>query len=247
MQPAEKTVDLIIPSKDDGMGLYEMRKKKRGMFIRILLSLLKLHLWFWGIIALFSLLYIFVNPPMTPLMLERHLVREYKWHKRYFIPLKRIPQRSIRMIITLEDANYYKHWGFDWKAVQTAMDKNRRSGRIKLGGSTISNQLARTIFLDTHRNYLRKYLEIQVTLIMECIMSKDRMLELYVNYIEWGKGIYGIDTASRHYYGCGIDSLGTDRTMKLVSILTNPVSYTPQTYYKSWSARQRYLRLQRVY
>jgi monofunctional glycosyltransferase len=174
-------------------------------------------------------------------------VRGYEWHKRYYIPLNKIPKRSARMIMILEDPNFYSHWGFEWKAVQKAWERNQRSGRIRFGASTISNQLARTLFLTTHRNYFRKYLEVQITVIMEITMTKRRMLELYLNYIEWGKGIYGIETASRFYYGCSVKSLGPERTMQLVSILTNPIKYSPQTYYRSRSATQRYNMLQRIY
>jgi len=224
-----------------------MKKKKKSLIYRILKLILRVHLWFWGVIALLCLVYQFVNPPITPLMLHRYLVRGYDWHKRYFIPLDRIPKRKYLMIMMLEDPNFYKHWGFEWKAVQTAWEKNQKSGRIRFGASTISNQLARTLFLTTHRTYFRKYLEVQITVIMEIIMTKDRMLELYLNYIEWGKGIYGIDTAASHYYGTGIRSLSQEQTMQMVSILTNPLKYSPQTYYRSRSASQRYQILQRYY
>ncbi len=224
-----------------------MIRKKKSLFARILLFVLRLHLWFWGIVAFMCIIYQFVNPPFTPLMVQRYLFRGYDWHKRYYVPIKKIPKRSVRMIMVLEDPNFYRHWGFEWKSIRKAWEKNQRSGRIRFGASTISNQLARTLFLTTHRTYFRKYLEVQITVIMEIIMSKRRMLELYLNYIEWGKGIYGIETASRYYYGTGIKSLGAERTMQLVSILTNPVKYSPQTYYRSRSATQRYNMLQRIY
>ncbi len=203
------------------------------------------HLWFWGIIAFFSLLYSVINPPLTPLMAQRYLIRGYDWHKRYYIKLEDIPSRTVQMTLALEDPNFYKHFGFEWQMMKQAWKRNQKSGRVRFGASTISNQVARTIFLTTDRNYLRKYLEVQVTVIMEVLMSKDRMLELYFNYAEWGKGIYGIDTASRYYYDRSCANLGSSQSMKLVSILTNPVKYTPQTYYQSPSARQRYRNLQK--
>lgn len=224
-----------------------MRKKRKSLLGRVIKFVVRAHLWFWGIIAFFCLLYQFVNPLITPLMIHRYVFRGYDWHKRYYIPLKKIPKRSARMIMILEDPNFYRHWGFEWKSIQKAWERNQRSGRIRFGASTISNQLARTLFLTTHRNYFRKYLEVQVTMIMEITMTKRRMLELYLNYIEWGKGIYGIDTASRYYYGTGIRNLGAERTMQLVSILTSPIKYSPQTYYRSRSATQRYNLLQRIY
>ncbi len=225
-----------------------MKKKKNKSFIvKVLGFVLKIHLWFWGIIALLCVIYQFVNPPVTPLMLHRYFIRGYDWHKRYYKPIKDIPKRTVRMIMILEDPNYYKHFGFEWRAVQKAWERNQRSGRIRFGASTISNQVARTIFLTTDRNYFRKYLEIQITVIMEVIMTKRRMMELYLNYIEWGKGIYGIETASRYYYGKGIRKISPDQSMRLVSILTNPVKYSTKTFYKSRSASQRYNMLQRIY
>lgn len=222
-------------------------KRKRSLFKRVLLFIIRLHLWFWGIIAFFSILYSFVNPPVTPLMLQRYLVRGYDWQKREYARLEDIPKSTVNMAITLEDGNYYEHFGFDWKMVKEAWSKNRTAGDIRFGASTISNQVARTIFLTTDRNYLRKYLEVQVTLIMELIMTKDRMLELYLNYVEWGRGIYGIQTASLHYYGTGCNNLSLNQSMKLVSILSSPIKHTPQAYYLSRSARQRYDMLQRYF
>lgn len=220
-------------------------KRKRSFITRVLRFVWKAHLWFWGIVALLSIVYSFVNPPVTPLMLQRYLIRGYTWHKREFIRLERIPKRTVNMTIALEDGNYYKHFGFEWKMVKEAWQKNKKSGRIRFGASTISNQLARTIFLTTDRNYLRKYLEIQATLIMEIIMSKDRMLELYLNYVEWGKGVYGIETASRHYYGTSCRNLSRDQSMRLISILPTPIRYSPNQL--SASARQRYRMLQRYF
>ena len=175
-------------------------KAKRPILVRIARFVLVVHLWFWGIIAALSLLYSVINPPVTPLMIQRYLVRGYPIRSREYIPLKDIPKRTQNMLIAIEDGNFYKHFGFEWKMVKEAYQRNQKAGRIRFGASTLSNQLARTLFLTTDRNYLRKYLEVQVTVIMEICMTKKRMLELYLNYVEWGKGVYGIETASRYYY-----------------------------------------------
>ncbi len=151
------------------------------------------------------------------------------------------------MLIAIEDGNFYKHFGFEWRMVREAYERNKKAGKIRFGASTLSNQLARTLFLTTDRNYLRKYLEIQVTVIMEVCMTKKRMLELYLNYVEWGKGIYGIETASQYYYGTRCNNLSREQSIKMISILTNPIKYSPQTYYKSASARQRYQLIQRYF
>ncbi len=220
-------------------------KRKRRFISRVLRGILFAHLAFWAVIALLCVIYSFINPPLTPLMVQRYLVRGYDWHKRHYIALENIPPSTVKMAVMLEDGNYYRHFGFEVKMLKEAWQRNQKSGKIRFGGSTISNQLARTIFLTTDRNYLRKYLEIQATVIMEAIMTKDRMLELYLNYVEWGQGIYGIDTASRHYFGTGCRNLGRDQSMRLISILTTPIKYSPQ--HLSASARQRYRMLQRYF
>ncbi len=222
-------------------------KRKRSLPVRILRFVFLCHLWFWGIVAGLSLIYGFVNPPLTPLMVHRYIVRGYPIYKREYIPLKNIPQRTQNMLITVEDGNYYKHFGFDWKMIHEARERNRKAGKIRFGASTISNQLARTLFLTTDRNYVRKYLEIQATVLMEVFMTKKRMLELYFNYVEWGKGVYGIETASVAYYGKSTARLNREQSMRILSILANPVKYTPHTYTSSASARQRYQLLARYH
>ena len=222
-------------------------KRKHSLGYRIARTVVLIHLWFWGIIAVLSLLYNIVNPPLTPLMLQRYLIRGYPIRKRHYVKLEKIPVSTQKMLVAIEDGNFYKHFGFEWKMVQEAFEKNRKAGKIRFGASTISNQLARTIFLTTDRNYLRKYLEVQITVIMEVCMSKKRMLELYFNYVEWGKGIYGIDTAARYYYGKSCGSLSRTQSMKLISVLTNPIKYSPQNYHRSASARQRFNLLQRYF
>lgn len=222
-------------------------KRQHSLGYRIFRTIVRIHLWFWGVVAFLCLLYNVINPPITPLMLQRYLIRGYPIKKRYYVNLEKIPNSTQRMLVAIEDGNFYKHFGFEWKMVREAYERNQKAGKIRFGASTLSNQLARSLFLTTDRNYLRKYLEVQVTVIMEVCMSKKRMLELYFNYVEWGKGIYGIDTASRHYYGKGCSRLSRSQSMKLISILTNPIKYSPQSYSRSASARQRYNLLQRYF
>ncbi|MDD3096340.1 MAG: monofunctional biosynthetic peptidoglycan transglycosylase [Candidatus Cloacimonetes bacterium] len=223
------------------------KAKKRSVIVRFFRFVITLHLWFWGIIALLCLVYSFVNPPLTPLMIQRYILRGHPIYKREYIPLEKIPQSTQQMLIALEDGNYYKHFGFEWSMVKEAYAKNKRAGKIRFGASTLSNQLARSLFLTTSRNYFRKYLEIQVTVIMEIVMTKKRMLELYFNYVEWGKGVYGIETAARAYYGKSAAKLNRNQSMRLIVILTNPIRYSPHTWSNSASARQRMQLLQRYF
>ncbi|HNQ44387.1 MAG TPA: biosynthetic peptidoglycan transglycosylase [Candidatus Cloacimonadota bacterium] len=180
-------------------------------------------------------------------MVQRYIWRGYPIYKREYIPLKNIPERTQAMLITVEDGNFYRHFGFDWEMIRIARERNRKAGKIRFGASTISNQLARSIFLTTDRNYLRKYLEVQATVIMEVFMTKKRMLELYFNYVEWGKGVYGIETASLAYYGKSTARLNREQSMRMLSILSNPVKYTPHTYASSPSARERYQLMNRYH
>jgi monofunctional biosynthetic peptidoglycan transglycosylase len=222
------------------------KRTRHGFIKKAARWLLFVHIWYWGIIAILCVLYSFVNPPITPTMLQRYLVRAYPISKRDYIPLERIPKISIAMLITLEDGNFYEHHGFEWGMIKEARKKNKAAGKIIFGGSTLSNQLARTLFLTTDRNYLRKYLEAQATVIMELIMTKNRILELYLNYAEWGKGIYGMETAARHYYKCSAEDLGKEQTMRLLSVLSSPIRYNPESYAASPSARAR-MQLLRTY
>lgn len=223
------------------------KRKRRNILVRILRVLLFSHFWFWGIVAGLCILYSFVNPPVTPLMIQRYIVKGHPIYKREYIKLAKIPKQTQNMLIALEDGNYYSHFGFEWKMVREAYAKNKKAGKIRFGASTLSNQLARSLFLTTRRNYLRKYLEIQVTVIMEIIMTKKRMLELYFNYVEWGKGVYGIETAARAYYRSSAAHLNKTQSMCMLSILTNPIKYTPHTWAKSASARERMRFLQRYF
>jgi len=180
-------------------------------------------------------------------MIQRYLARGYPLYKRHYIPLERISKQTQNMLITVEDGNFYTHHGFEWQMLKEAYHKNKKADKIRFGGSTLSNQLARSLFLTTDRNYLRKYLEAQATVIMELIMSKDRILELYLNYVEWGKGIYGIQTAARAYYMTSAEDLNKEQSMRLISILSNPIRYTPHTYSASASARARMQLLMRYF
>ncbi|HCM14613.1 MAG: monofunctional biosynthetic peptidoglycan transglycosylase [Candidatus Cloacimonadales bacterium] len=223
------------------------KKNKRSIFSKVLRFILYAHLWFWGIVAALSLLYNIINPPVTPLMIQRYIVRGHPIYKREYIKLEKIPQRTQDMLIALEDGNFYQHFGFEWKMVKEAYQRNKKAGKIRFGASTLSNQLARSIFLTTDRNYFRKYLEVQVTIIMEITMTKKRMLELYFNYVEWGKGVYGIETAARAYYGKSTSRLNRSQTMRMISILSNPIKYTPHRYANSASARERMRFLERYF
>lgn len=145
-----------------------------------------------------------------------------------FIPLNRIPKSVVKMVVIAEDCNFYRHNGIDLEGIMIAIEKNLKIGNMKYyGGSTISQQVARTMFLLPEKSFFRKYLELIITLEMELILGKDRIIELYLNYAEWGKGIFGISSASKYFFKKGIHSLSFEEAARLVAILPNPRIYSP--------------------
>ncbi len=221
--------------------------KKNSLLKRIGIFILKLHLWFLGIIFILIMLYNFINPPITTLMIQRKIIRGYpvKWVK--FIPLGSIPKKTYSMLVNLEDSNFAEHWGFNIDQIKHAYKVNKRRHKIKLGGSTITNQLARTLFLTTDRNYLRKYMEFWISGELELLMPKRRILELYLNYIEWGKGTFGIEQASLQYYGKSVSKLNREQSIRLVTIVPNPIRYNVNNFNRNRILRHRYSVLKTYY
>jgi monofunctional biosynthetic peptidoglycan transglycosylase len=144
------------------------------------------------------------------------------------------------MIIRVEDGSFFTHHGVLLSAFKNAWQLNKRFGKPVYGGSTITMQTARTLFLNPEKSYLRKYLEILIALEMELILGKDRIFELYLNYAEWGKGIFGIEAASRHHYKKSVLGLSTDQAIRLVTLLSSPIKYTPYTLHKNGILQSRY-------
>jgi len=222
--------------------------KKGGLLSSIILSvtifILKALLYFHGafffIVLLFSILYSFVNPPVTSLMLYRKLFFNHNIRPVEYLPLKKIPAKARRMAVRIEDYKFYNHHGIDLEAIVHAYRLNKRIGYTRYGGSTITMQLARTLFLIPNKSYLRKYLESLMAIEMDLIMKKDRILELYLNYVEWGEGIFGISAASSFYYKKKPYELSTDELRKLFTILPNPLKYNVENFWKSRIMYKRY-------
>ncbi|WP_137719611.1 monofunctional biosynthetic peptidoglycan transglycosylase [Methylobacillus flagellatus] len=130
-----------------------------------------------------------------------------------------------RAVIASEDAKFLEHQGFDWEGIQKAYEKNLKKGRIVAGGSTISQQLAKNLFLSTQRTPWRKLEEAFITLLLEKMMSKRRILEIYLNVIEWGNGVFGAQAAARHYYGISASQLSPYQSARLAAMVPNPRYY----------------------
>ena len=153
---------------------------------------------------------------------ERHADARlaYRW-----VPYDRISVQLKRAVIAAEDAKFVEHEGFDWEGIQQALDKNTRKGRVVAGGSTITQQLAKNLFLSAQRSYWRKAEEALITLMLEAILDKRRILELYLNVIEWGDGIFGAEVASRHYFGLSSAALTAEQAARLAAMAPNPRYY----------------------
>ncbi len=206
-----------------------MAKKRRSQRFIFLISLLILPL----------LLYFLFVPDVSKLKREspkKTALMEYRQKeskekgKRFRInqiwaPLSNISPYLVKAVLIAEDDKFWIHEGFDYEAIQKAIEKDIKAGKFKFGGSTISQQLARNLYLSPAKNPLRKMREAIITWRMERVLSKRRILELYLNLAEWGNGIFGAEAASRHYYGKPSSELIPQEAARLAAVLPNPRRY----------------------
>jgi monofunctional biosynthetic peptidoglycan transglycosylase len=210
-------------------------------FIRSLVVLvLCCHAALFLLILAASLALLRGNPHVTALMIYRSMTVHQKPQPIRFVPLRQIPRAARTMVIRLEDYRFYSHHGIDLGAIREAWSINNSMGRTAVGGSTIPMQLARNLFLTPRKTYLRKYMEALIALELTLILPKDRILELYLNCIEWGRGVFGIGAASAYYYRTGVGGLGLDEFRRLATIITNPLRYDVQSFSRSAQMSQRY-------
>lgn len=173
------------------------------------------------------------NPKITALMKQR-IDEAKKKGKKYkinqiWIPLSKVSPYLVEAVIVSEDASFFSHSGIDWYEVKESVRKNYERGKIVRGASTITMQLAKNLFLSTSRNPFRKLAEILITLRMEQKLSKNRILEIYLNVIELGDGIFGVESAARKYFGKSASELTLEESARLASIIPSPLKYTPNS------------------
>jgi monofunctional biosynthetic peptidoglycan transglycosylase len=196
---------------------------------RILLLLLVLALVYQAWIAAHIAWWINHNPATSAFMEDRLEVMQSKNPKaklrHQWVPYKNISTHLKQALIVSEDDKFVDHEGFDWEGIQKAYEKNLQKGRIVAGGSTISQQLAKNLFLSTQRTPWRKGEEVIITLMLEAMMSKERIFEIYLNTIEWGNGVFGAEAAARHYYGVSAAQLSPQQAAKLAAMVPNPRFY----------------------
>jgi monofunctional glycosyltransferase len=145
--------------------------------------------------------------------------------KQQYVPYERISVQLKKAVIASEDANFSYHEGVDWEAIERAYEKNRRAGKPVRGGSTITMQLAKNLFLSESKSYWRKGEELIISYMLETVLDKERILELYLNVAEWGVGVFGAEAAARHHFGVAASQLSVGQAARLASMLPNPRFY----------------------
>lgn len=198
----------------------------RTWMLRILAGLVALTVLYHFLIVFYIIRYRSVNPEMTAMMEQRAseaesegeaVKREQTW-----VAYDRISQNLVRAVLAGEDSRFFDHSGFDWEEIEKAIEENIEKGEFKRGASTISQQLAKNLFLSTSKNPVRKLHEALITWEMELILGKRRILEIYLNVIEWGDGIYGAEAAARAYFNTSAASLSADQAAFLSAMIPNP-------------------------
>ena len=172
-----------------------------------------------------------IDPPTTAVHIQRRLqawIHHTPYHERYtFIPLSQISPGLQHSVIAAEDARFYQHHGFDWHAIQLAAEEDMEGGRTR-GGSTLTQQLVKNLFFGTGRSFLRKGAEATLVPVAEVILGKQRILELYLNVVEWGPGIYGAESACRYYDRTSARNIGREQSARLAALLPAPLKRRPE-------------------
>lgn len=197
---------------------------KRALLALIALFLLY-QLWLFGWVLYWK----WFNPDMTSFMeirlAELRLKDPQAQLKKQWAPYAKVSNHLKRALIAAEDGKFVGHDGFDWEGIQVAISKNEKKGRFVAGGSTISQQLAKNLFLSPSRSIWRKGEEAVITVMIEILWDKKRILEVYINVIEWGNGVFGAEAAARHYYGIGAGQLGPEQAARLAGMVPAPRFY----------------------
>ena len=184
----------------------------------------------WSLAALILVAARWINPPITAVHMERRLeawIHHTPYHQRYkFVALNQVAPDFQHAVIAAEDGRFYQHHGFDWHAIQIAAEDDMKGGRLR-GGSTLTQQLVKNLFFGTGRSILRKGAEFTLVPVAELVLGKRRILELHLNVVEWGPGVYGADSACRHYYGISARNIGREQAARLAAILPLPLKRRP--------------------
>lgn len=185
----------------------------------------------WLLAALLLLAARWIDPPTTAVHIERRMqawIHGTPYRERYqFVPLNQISPELQHAVVAAEDARFYQHHGFDWHQIQIAADEDMEGGRTR-GASTITQQLVKNLFFGTSRSFLRKGAEFTLVPVAELVLGKQRILELYLNVVEWGPGVYGAEAACRYHYKIEAKSIGREQSARLAAILPAPLKRKPE-------------------
>ena len=197
----------------------------KWIFLGPLIAVLLLQLYFFLQICWWTQF----NPSSTSFMREQLAILREKnpkaTLKHQWVPYQRISNHLKRAVVASEDANFADHDGVDWVALEKAWEKNNRRHKVVGGGSTITQQLAKNLFLSGSRSYLRKGQEMIIAFMLEAVMSKERILEVYLNVVEYGRGVFGAEAAARHYFRTSAANLSPSQAARLAVMLPNPRYY----------------------
>lgn len=186
-------------------------------------------LWLLGALTLVAARWI--DPPTTAVHMQRHFqawIHDKPYHERYrFVPLNQISPDLQHAVVAAEDARFYQHHGFDWHEIEIAAEDDLDGGRSR-GASTITQQLVKNLFFGTGRSFVRKGAEASLVPVAEIVLGKRRILEIYLNVVEWGPAIYGVESASRYYYGVDARTIGREQSARLAAILPAPLKRRPE-------------------
>jgi len=217
-----------VTEKPDTHPKTPLRKGFLRSFVRWLAIAVVL---LWSLDALTLLAARWIDPPATLVQIQRHLqawIHHTPYHERYkFVPLGQISPDLQHAVVAAEDTRFYQHHGFDWHEIQIAAEDDLESDRTR-GASTITQQLVKNLFFGTGRSILRKGAEFTLVPVAEFVLGKRRILEIYLNVIEWGPGIYGAESACRYYDGTAARNVGREQAARLAAILPAPLKRRPE-------------------
>jgi len=216
-----------VPENPDARPKSPLRKSVLRSLVRWFLIGVTL---LWSLAALTLVAIRWIDPPTTAVHMERRVqawIHHTPYHDRYeFVPLSQISTDLQHAVIAAEDARFYQHHGFDWHAMQIAAEDDMEGGRIR-GGSTLTQQLTKNLFFGTGRSILRKGAEFTLVPVAELVLGKQRILELYLNVIEWGPGVYGAESACHYYYRISARNIDRQQSAQLAAILPLPLKRRP--------------------
>src|ERR1700691_2190841 len=206
-------------------------KRRRRWLRTVIIGVLSLIVGLYALCGAGIVLLRWISPWTTTVQIERHLqaLRAHRPYKKHyeFVPLKQISPNLQHAVVAAEDGRFRQHHGFDWVEMQKVLEDDMKRHRVGRGGSTITQQLVKNLFLTTERSFVRKGVESSLVPVAEAFLTKDRILELYLNVIEWGPGIYGAEAASEHYYHTHASEMTREQAARLAAIIPAPLKRKP--------------------